>query len=107
MKQIWFKRKYLEPIKRNEKTQTLRVWKKQRVSEHDNVELFFGFKQPRLLATVTRVRILKYHQLSDIDIKLDGFKDRCELLKALQECYHDFDVNQTDMYLVGFKICDR
>ena len=104
MKQIWFKYKFFDKIKNKEKTQTIRFWKRCNFQNNSEIELFFGFNKPRILARIKEILIKNFEEISDDEVKQDGFQDKQELLQELKIFYPEFCEKKSDLFLIKFEI---
>ena len=83
-----FSEDFTERILRGEKRATLRLGiKDYRVGEIVKVRCGDEVLGD---AVITEIRVLRLSQLTDEDVRLDGYKRRDELLKDLKRFYGDF-----------------
>jgi len=79
---LLFKRKFLDAIRRGEKTQTIRLWK-HRMMRDGQRSYTPGVGPIRIL----RVEQVEIDQLTDADALPDGFADAASLRHELREIY--------------------
>lgn len=104
MKQIWFKQKFYNPILTGQKTQTIRLWKKNpKFIIGQEFECFFGFKHNKLKGIIRSVIIKTFDNITEKEVKLDGYESKSVLYNNLKEYYTDF-TNQKNLYLIRFNI---
>ena len=104
MKQIWFKQKFYNLILGGKKTQTIRLWKrKPNLISGEDFECFFGFNHQKLFATVDKIVIKNFEEITENEVNQDGFVSKDELLTNLKNYYPDFDL-KTNLYLIQFKL---
>ena len=104
MKQIWFKQKFYNPILEGQKTQTIRLWKRNpNLIINQEFECFFGFNHPTLIGIIENITLKTFNDLTDEEIKLDGHEYREALYNNLKEYYIDFN-KQKSLYLIRFKL---
>ena len=104
MKQIWFKQKFYNLILEGKKTQTIRLWKrKSNLKKGDEFECFFGFKHKKLKAKISNILIKNFEQITENEVKQDGFFNKKELLLSLKNFYPNFDL-KIELYLIKFEL---
>ena len=79
---LLFKRKFLDAIRRGEKTQTIRLWK-HRMMRDGQRSYTPGIGPIRIL----RVEAVEIDQLTDADAAPDGFADAESLRRELRDIY--------------------
>lgn len=83
MKQIFFKKEYMDLILKGEKTSTIRLFT--HLQENDKIYLVSG--KNWLKALVTSVQKIPIESLTDEIAKTDGFQSKEELFKVLTKLY--------------------
>ena len=93
---LLFKKKFLEQIKRGEKTQTIRFWKHRRVSPGQRSYIpGIGY------IDIVSVEQVELARLTDEDALLDGFPSARSLRKEIKTLY-PADMRKK---MIPFKIC--
>lgn len=100
-KRLYFSTEYLETILSGKKRSTIRIWTP--LKPGDVVDVVVGGR------VVAKARILdvvevKASKLSDVDARLDGFKDRKDLMRALKRHYPWFRGRGEEVCIIYFKL---
>ena len=104
MKQIWFKQKFYNPILKGQKTQTIRLWKRDpKLVNGQEFECFFGFKYPKLIGIIENIDYRSFDSLTEEEVKLDGYECKEKLYNNLKEYYIDFN-RQKSLYIIKFSL---
>lgn len=104
MKQIWFKQKFYNLILEGKKTQTIRLWKrKPNFKIGQEFECFFGFNHKKLYAFIKEITVKNFDQITEEEVKQDGYVSKEELLTNLKNYYPDFD-KKTNLYFIKFEL---
>lgn len=102
MKQIWFKQKFYNPILEGQKTQTIRLWKRDpKLINGQEFECFFGFNHPKLIGIIKNITFKTFNDLIEEEVRLDGYKSKEILYNNLKEYYTDF-TRQKSLYIIKF-----
>lgn len=98
---LLFKKKFIELIRRGEKTQTVRIWpyRKYRVGQRSYIP---GIGYIQILA----VDAIPLQDLTEADAQLDGFATRAALLEEIERLYHAGLENGQQSYRVRFRVLD-
>ena len=103
-KHLEFLGDYTKKILSGEKKATIRR-KTNRLSPGDIVYVHAGGKVLGK-AVITNIRHVKLEEITDKDAKMDGFKNKNELIKALKQHYGN--INPEDEFtIIEFKIIER
>lgn len=103
MKSLNFNRKFKKMLIKGKKTTTLRKGYSKDILPGDIIELKVDSK-PIGVAKVTKVRHLKLRDLTEEDIKKDGFKTKEELMKILRYFYGKKINDDTNFTQIEFEI---
>lgn len=106
MKQIWFKQKFYNPILKGQKTQTIRLWKRDpKLTNGQEFECFFGFNhsKPKLIGIIENIKIKTFNDITEEEVKLDGYDCKKVLHSNLKAYYSDFN-EQKSLYLIKFRL---
>lgn len=98
MAQILFKRRFVEAIRRGEKTTTLRRWKSCRVRSGAKVRVL-GVGWLKIVSCDE----IALGELTAADAQADGFKTLKELMKTLAELYPNHKSDGRKWYRVVFR----
>ncbi|MDK6028008.1 ASCH domain-containing protein [Ignisphaera sp. 4213-co] len=102
MKKLVFKLDYAGKILSGEKRTTIRL--STELKENEIVEVYVGHVRVGR-ALIKKVQKKKLSELSDEEIKADGFNSREELLKALAKIYGNKRVySDPFIYLIEFQL---
>ncbi|MCD6502711.1 MAG: hypothetical protein DRN30_00430 [Thermoplasmata archaeon] len=102
MKKLKFDAKYLSKILSGSKTTTLRLGKKEEYSPGDIVEVYVGNNFIGL-AKIKNIKYLKWNELTDDEIKRDGFISKEDLKKDLVQYYGEFP-EDAEFTLIEFEL---
>ena len=100
-KKLIFKKEYGPDILDGKKMSTVRLSTK--IKKGETVEIIAG-KIKIGTAKVEDIETKKVEDLTDDDAKLDGFKNKEELIKALRRIYGKRISNETEVKLIKFKL---
>lgn len=104
MKQIWFKQRFYNLILNGQKTQTIRLWKRDpKLVNGQEFECFFGFNHPKLIGIIENITLKKFSELTEKEVKLDGYECKEVLYNNLLEYYIDF-TKQKSLYIIKFRL---
>lgn len=104
MKQIWFKQKFYNPILEGQKTQTIRLWKRDsKLVNGQEFECFFGFNHPKLIGIIENITLKKFSELTEREVKLDGYECKEVLYNDLKKYYLDF-TKQKGLYIIIYRL---
>jgi len=104
MKQIWFKQKFYNPILEGQKTQTIRLWKRDpKLVNGQEFECFFGFNHVKLIGIIENITLKTFNDITEEEVKLDGYKCKEALYNNLKEYYVDF-CKQKSLYIIKFRL---
>lgn len=95
---LLFKKKFLEAIRRGEKTQTIRLWKHRRMRV-GQLSYIPGFGRVR----ITTVEPVRVEDLTDADATPDGFADADSLRRELRLLYAEQIAAGHQAYRVCFE----
>lgn len=102
MKKLVFKFDYVSKILTGEKKSTIRL--STDLKEGDVVEVYAGFVRIGR-AVVKKVYRKKLDELSNEEIRVDGFKSREDLYKALAKIYGSKRINSNPyVYVIEFEL---
>jgi hypothetical protein len=98
---LLFKKKFIELIRRGEKTQTVRIWpyRKYREGQRSYIP---GIGYIQILA----VDAIPLQDLTEADAELDGFATRAALLEEIERLYPAGLANGQQSYRVRFRVLD-
>ncbi|HDN75935.1 MAG TPA: ASCH domain-containing protein [Acidilobales archaeon] len=104
MKKLIFKQEYGQDILEGKKSATIRLTSK--LKKGDIVEVRAGFVKIGT-AVIEDVETKKIKELSEEEVRRDGFKSKEELMKALRKIYGK-DINErTEVKLIKFRLLGR
>jgi hypothetical protein len=104
MKQIWFKQKFYNPILEGQKTQTIRLWKRDpKFINNQEFECFFGFNHPRLIGIIKDITFKPFIELTEEEVMKDGYECKKILFNNLKEYYVDF-CDKKSLYIIKFRL---
>ena len=93
---LLFKKKFLDPIRRGEKTQTIRLWKYRRMKAGQRSYILgIGY------IAIRSVDPVEIDHLTDADALPDGFETAAALREELQTLY----AKEIAMGFVAFRVC--
>ncbi len=102
MKRLVFRLSYAENILKGEKRSTIRLKSNYRVGEV--VDIYVGTARVGR-AVIKHIEKKRLSDLSDEDAKLDGFRDRSELLKELMKIYGKKVLSKNpELYIIHFQL---
>ncbi|RLG77324.1 MAG: hypothetical protein DRO12_02560 [Thermoprotei archaeon] len=102
MKKLIFKLNYAGKILAGEKVTTIRL--SANVRKGDVVEVYVGHARIGK-AVITRVTKKKLSSISDKEARMDGFRNKEELVKALMKIYGKKRVDEDpEVYIIEFKL---
>lgn len=102
MKRLVFKLSYAENILKGEKRSTIRLRSSYRVGEI--VEIYVGSARVGR-AIIKHIERKRLSEISDEDARIDGFKDRTELLKELMRIYGKKVMSKNpELYIIYFQL---
>lgn len=102
MKRLVFKLSYAENILKGEKRSTIRLRSSYRVGEI--VEIYVGSARVGR-AIIKHIEKKRLSDISDEDARIDGFKDRTELLKELMRIYGKKVMSKNpELYIIHFQL---
>jgi len=96
---LLFKKKFLEPIRRGEKTQTIRLWSYRRMKEGQRSYIpGVGY------IAIVSVEPVELARLTDADAKLDGFHSADALRAELCDLYGVDALARLTPYIIRFSV---
>jgi len=99
---LLFQKKFIEQIKRGEKTQTIRLWKHCRMKPGQRSYIpGIGY------IAVTNVERVELDQLTDADALLDGFQTADALRAELCTLYDADILAQRKAFKIKFAVCSE
>jgi hypothetical protein len=101
MKKLIFKKEYGPDILDGKKVSTVRLFTK--IKKGEIVEIIAG-RIKIGTARVENVETKKVEDLTDDDARLDGFRNKEELVKALRKIYGKRINSETEVKLIKFKL---
>lgn len=102
MKRLVFRLSYAENILKGEKRSTIRLRSSYRVGEI--VEIYVGSARVGR-AIIKHIEKKRLSDISDEDARIDGFKDRTELLKELMRIYGKKVMSKNpELYIIHFQL---
>lgn len=102
MKRLVFRLSYAENILKGEKRSTIRLRSSYRVGEI--VEVYVGSARVGR-AIIKHIEKKRLSDISDEDARIDGFKDRTELLKELMRIYGKKVMSKNpELYIIHFQL---
>ena len=104
IKKLIFKQIYGEDILEGRKTSTIRLTSN--LKKGDIVEIRAGMIKLGT-AIIENVEVKEVKDLTDEDARVDGFKDRNELIKELKKIYGKRIDETTEVKLIRFKLIGR
>ncbi len=102
MKKLKFDAKYMSRILSGSKTTTLRLGRKEEYTPGDIVEVYVGDSFIGL-AKIKSIRYIRWNELTEEDIRKDGFTSKEDLKKDLLQYYGDFP-NDAEFTLIEFEL---
>ena len=98
-----FDKRFIPDILSGRKTTTIR---KARVVEEGDVVVLESGSKPFAMAYIKGIRKVRLCDLSEEEIRRDGFRSLDELLKALRRYYGHVD-EEDDFFLIEFEVIKR
>ena len=104
MNKIRFYGKYATLIKKGQKTQTIRIWRKCLLNINDNI--IIDCKDQQFNAIITNIEYKNITLLTENDAVRDGFKTLIELQNTIKKIYSFYAPvnNETNVYIISFKL---
>ena len=99
---LLFKKKFLDAIRRGEKTQTIRLWK-YRLMRPGQRSYIPGIGP----VWIDRVEPIELAELADRDAQLDGFASVDTLCAELRELYGPVEDSDRHAYRVVFRLAEQ
>ena len=96
---LLFKKKFLEQIRRGEKTQTIRLWQYRRMKSGQR-----SYVPGVGYIAITNVEPVELAQLTDADAILDGFPSADLLRKEIHSLYAKDDTGKLMPFKVNFSV---
>jgi len=102
MKRLVFRLSYAEGILKGEKKSTIRLRSNYSVGEI--VEIYLGSARVGR-AIIKRIEKKRLSEIDDQDARIDGFRDRTELLKELNRIYGKKILSKNpEVYIIHFEL---
>ncbi|MDT7890123.1 MAG: ASCH domain-containing protein [Desulfurococcales archaeon] len=102
MKRLVFRLSYAENILKGEKRSTIRLRSSYKVGEV--VDVYVGTARVGR-AVIRHIERKRLSELSDEDARIDGFRDRAELLRELMRIYGKRVLSKNpELYIIHFQL---